>query len=162
MQKSRLKLTNKRKNYLSDAILLKEKIVCFSIKYHILYFASANFETLSVYCRYNVNCKKSNAILNKVMFAMLFAASNKAIFVYRLLPLRCGKKYFFVLVSFFPGFFLRFFLPLQHYFMFSEIYEKNYTCSVEIRSIQKCKNMIFTYKISVIFKLKSNFFNVWP
>jgi len=39
-----LKSINKRKNYLSDAISLKGKVVCFNIKYHVLY-ASANFET---------------------------------------------------------------------------------------------------------------------
>ena len=35
-------MENKRKNYLSDAILSKKN--CFIIKYHVLYFAGAIFE----------------------------------------------------------------------------------------------------------------------
>ena len=38
-----------KKNYLSNTILLKEKVVCFSIKYHVLCYKCTNFETLCPY-----------------------------------------------------------------------------------------------------------------
>jgi len=71
-------MPNAPKNYLADAISQMEKVVSFNIKYHVLYFAGANFENPYIL----LGCVPKLTALNTIYYQILALKIYSLCYVY--------------------------------------------------------------------------------